>query len=78
MDKQVTKDFVRRARALMKRKKWVVHTLSRHLFDQNPYGFERLEEALRTGKGGPPHVNVLDAMKRLEDLEAEEKEEEPA
>lgn len=75
MDKQVTRDFIKRARALAKRKKWAIRTISRKLFNQNPYGLERLEESLKQGVGGPPHINVLDAMARLDQMEADEEKE---
>lgn len=75
MDKKQTNAFIKRARAYAKRRKWTIHTLSRHLFDQNPYGFERLEKAMDKEAGGPPHVNVLAAMKRLDEMEAAEEDE---
>lgn len=73
MDRERTEHFIAQARAFAERKGWKVTTLSRQLFNGNPYGFERLEEALRTGVGGPPHINVLDAMEKLTELRSKKK-----
>lgn len=78
MDRKDTRAFIREAKAFAASKKWALRTLSRKLFNQNPYGLERLEEALKAGVGGPPHVNVLDAIKELARLKAEAEEEERA
>lgn len=74
MDRDSTRTFIREAKAFAKRKRWNTHTLSRHLFNQNPYGFQRLEDAMKNGTGGPPHINVLDAAERLAELKAEAEE----
>lgn len=75
MDRKQTQQFIRDAKAFQRRKKWTTQTLSKHLFNKNPYGFERLEKALKEGEGGPPHVNVLEAMETLRALEKKADEE---
>lgn len=75
MDRKQTQQFIRDAKAFQRRKKWTTQTLSKHLFNKNPYGFERLEKALKEGEGGPPHVNVLEAMEKLKTLQDNEEDE---
>ena len=77
MDEKHTRDFLKRAKAYAKRKKLSLRSLSKKLFNTNPYALERLEEALNEGGGGPAHVHVLTAIEILGELE-EEKEREPA
>lgn len=72
MDRKETRAFITRAKKVARDRGWAIHRLSRELFNDNPYGFQRLEEALRTGKGGPPHINVLDAVEKLATLEEED------
>lgn len=67
-DRKRTERFIKEARAFAEGRGWQIHTLSRYLFNKNPYGFERLEDSLKTGKGGPPHINVLDAFEAFDSL----------
>ena len=80
MDRSDTTRFIRDAKAFARRKRWKVQTLSRRIFNGNPYGLERLEAAIKSGKpgSGPPHVNVLDAMDAFRELVAEDEEEREA
>lgn len=71
MDERHTRDFLKRAKSYAKREKMSLRSLSKRLFNTNPYALERLEEALNDGSGGPAHVHVLNAMQLLEDLEEE-------
>ena len=74
MDERSTREFLKRAKAYARRKKMSVRSLSKRLFNTNPYALERLEEALDAGNGGPAHVHVLNAIQLLEDMEEEERE----
>ena len=71
MDAKHTRDFLKRAKGYAKRKRMSLRSLSKRLFNTNPYALERLEEALNDGSGGPAHVHVLTAMQLLDDLEEE-------
>lgn len=71
MDEKHTRDFLRRAKVYAKRQRLSLRSLSKRLFNTNPYALERLEEALNEGGGGPAHVHVLTAMQLLADLEEE-------
>lgn len=81
MDRADTTRFIREAKSFAKRKRWKLQTLSRRIFNGNPYGLERLEAALRGGpdaKSGPPHVRVLEAVEAFRKLREEEEEERAA
>lgn len=71
MDAKQTREFIRRADRYAKKHNMSRRTLSKRLFNTNPYAIERLEEALNDGGGGPAHVHVLNAMQLLDDLEEE-------
>lgn len=77
MDRATTLQFIREAKAFARARRWNNQTLSRHLFNKNPYGFDRLIASLRGVGDGPPYVRVLDAVARFRELQAEAEEEEP-
>lgn len=68
-----TENFIESAKAYAEKRNWKITTLSRQLFNGNPYGFDRLEESLRTGTGGPPHINVIEAVEKLAELRSSKK-----
>lgn len=76
MDKIQTKSFVSRTKAEAKRRGDSVRTISKRLFNGNPYAIERLEVALKKGSGGPGHVAVVEAERLLLKMEQEEVEDE--
>lgn len=66
MARRETQDFIDRALALAVRNEWADTTISRKLFNGNPYGLGRLIDAMKAGVGGPPHMAVIEAMEELE------------
>jgi len=75
MDKAITRAFIAKAKTYAKRHGRSMQSLSKTLFNGNPYAFERLDAALKKGSGGPGHVAVIEAARLLAELEASEEEE---
>ncbi len=66
-----TKEFLRRAKAVARKRRTKLSGVSRILFPGNPRALDRLERAIIKKRGGPSAVEFEDAAPRLEALEAE-------
>lgn len=67
----IAREFLRRAKALARRRRCELSTISRTVFPGNARALDRLERALIAKKGGPGVVEFEEAIPRLEALESE-------